>query len=1404
MTSTKKSNQSVIAPDAISPVDWNVENIRFRKLIENSHDGISLLDKNLKVIYRSASAERINGWNEIDRAKYSMGDLIHPDDLDRVQSLLNDILSKANESQTCVFRSKHFKGSYIWIESVFSNYLNDPDINAIVCNFRDISARKQAEEKLQQTIKELVDYKYALDESSIVAITDQKGIIKHVNDNFCRISKYSESELIGQDHRIINSGFHDETFIRNLWVTIAKGDIWKGELKNKAKDGSYYWVDTTIVPFLNDNGKPYQYVAIRSDITERKLSQERIIESESFIKTITDNLPAMIAYWNADLNCLFANKPYMDWFEKQPHEMLGINKRDLLDKDEFELHESHIQNVLKGISQRFERTFHGLDGKRIHTDTQYLPDKDGNIIKGFYSLIYDVTDVKLAEREVKKKTEQIEDLLDNITDGFISLDENMCYTYANKRIGEILGCEPESLIGKMIWELFPEAIGSATYNAIYTAYNYKTYVCNEDYYAPLKLWQENRVYPSGSGVSMFIRDITKDKQEEQHLKLLESVITNTTDAVLITEGEPLDDPGPCIVYVNEAFTEMTGYTAEEVIGKTPRILQGPKSDKSELKRLSEAMHRGESYEITTINYKKNGDEFWINFAVSPVFNDQDNCTHFIAIERDVTQRKNEELTKALISEISQIFNEYDELSDALLKVLERLADFGNFSMAEAWLIGADKNKVNLMAMAFKNDAMKAFYDETDNVKSFARERLPADASQLPPFVFWHHLDKNKLLRVEAAKNAGLKTAYIIPLTHNNEIVGTLLLGSDKDEEANTLVTNVLKVFGAHFGADIKRKQLEQELYQIFNFAPDIICIAGADGYFKKVNPAMCALLEYTEEELLAKPYIEFVYPDDRRPTATEVGDVFDGNPSMNFENRYITKSGKIKALAWTATGASDESLLFCVAKDITEKKELEDLINRAITLARIGSWEVNFVRGTIYWSDITREIHETEPGFVPDIETATNFYREGENRAAIVKTMEDAAINGAPGDVELQIITAKGNIKWVRVIVESEFAGDRCLRLYGSFQDIDARKKAEVASIQALKERNTILESIDDAFFAVDKNWLVTYWNNMAEKVLGTPKSKILNHYLWEVFSDSIDSESYKKYHEAIETNQAVHFEDYYPPLEKWYEISAYPSDTGLSVYFKDITDRKTSEIQLKELNQNLQKQARELAISNAELEQFAYVASHDLQEPLRMVTSFMTQLEKKYGDVVDERGKQYIHFAVDGAKRMRQIILDLLDFSRIGRAEDDREEVNFNKLINEILVLYRRQIEEVQAHLVFENLPTLQTYKTPIRQVFQNLIGNSLKYHQADKAPVINISCKETKIHFQFSVKDNGIGIAPEYFDKIFIIFQRLHNKDEYSGTGMGLAIAKKIIENLGGKIWVESSEGNGSTFYFTILKKQ
>lgn len=252
-----------------------------------------------------------------------------------------------------------------------------------------------------------------------------------------------------------------------------------------------------------------------------------------------------------------------------------------------------------------------------------------------------------------------------------------------------------------------------------------------------------------------------------------------------------------------------------------------------------------------------------------------------------------------------------------------------------------------------------------------------------------------------------------------------------------------------------------------------------------------------------------------------------------------------------------------------------------------------------------------------------------------------------------------------------------------------------------------------------------------------------------------------------------------------------------------DITDQKMAEIHLKELNEELELKAKKLQISNAELEQFAYVTSHDLQEPLRMVSSFLTQLEKKYNDVLDERGRQYIYYAVDGAKRMRQIILDLLEFSRVGKDEGKIETVDLNIVMSEVIALNRQQIQDSNARIIYTDLPIIKTFPVPIRQVFQNLISNSLKYRREGVVPEIEVRVELNGDFWNFSVTDNGIGINRDYFDKIFQLFQRLHKKEEYSGTGIGLALCKKIIEQLGGSICLDSEEGKGSVFSFTIPVK-
>lgn len=240
-------------------------------------------------------------------------------------------------------------------------------------------------------------------------------------------------------------------------------------------------------------------------------------------------------------------------------------------------------------------------------------------------------------------------------------------------------------------------------------------------------------------------------------------------------------------------------------------------------------------------------------------------------------------------------------------------------------------------------------------------------------------------------------------------------------------------------------------------------------------------------------------------------------------------------------------------------------------------------------------------------------------------------------------------------------------------------------------------------------------------------------------------------------------------------------------------------DIELQKARDELEQRVQDLARSNSELEQFAHLASHDLQEPLRSVTSFLQLLSMKYGGKMDPKADQYINYAVEGSKRMKDLIDALLTYSRLGSRKGHFETLNFSEALNHALKNLKVAIEESGAVVTFDPLPTLKADTTQIVELFQNLISNAIKFHDI-QPPHVHVSCEKKQDEWIFSVRDNGIGIEPQYFERIFQMFQRLHTKEEFEGTGIGLTICKKIAENHGGNIWVQSERGKGATFYFSL----
>jgi len=376
--------------------------------------------------------------------------------------------------------------------------------------------------------------------------------------------------------------------------------------------------------------------------------------------------------------------------------------------------------------------------------------------------------------------------------------------------------------------------------------------------------------------------------------------------------------------------------------------------------------------------------------------------------------------------------------------------------------------------------------------------------------------------------------------------------------------------------------------------------------------------------------------------------------------------------------------------------------------------------------------------------------------------------------------------------------------IFAAARDITKRKRAEEALRQSEQRFSSMLEGVRDyAIIFLDLDGRITSWNKGAERIKGYRSEEIVGQHFSRFYAPA-DIATGKPARELEVATSEGRFEDEDWRVRKdgsrfWANVvvsalrDAGGKVTGFVKITRDLTSRKQAEDEIK-------RYAEELKRSNQELEHFAYVASHDLQEPLRTVSGFSQLLARRYQGKLDADADEFISYVVDGATRMQALINDLLAFSRIGTRGDPLAPVNWEKILQAAIENLEVAIAESGAVITNDPLPALVAYQTQLTQLFQNLFSNAIKFRRREEAPRIHVSAVRQDGAWQFSVRDNGIGIAPQYFDRIFIIFQRLHGREEYSGTGIGLAICKKIVERHGGRMWVESEPGKGSTFHFTI----
>lgn len=387
------------------------------------------------------------------------------------------------------------------------------------------------------------------------------------------------------------------------------------------------------------------------------------------------------------------------------------------------------------------------------------------------------------------------------------------------------------------------------------------------------------------------------------------------------------------------------------------------------------------------------------------------------------------------------------------------------------------------------------------------------------------------------------------------------------------------------------------------------------------------------------------------------------------------------------------------------------------------------------------------------------------------------------------------------------FASMRAARKQAELDLADRRREAE----HARQDREMILSAPQEGICGLDGDGRITFINPSARRLLGWADDEGVGLALHDaVHHHRADGTAYPSCEcpmfltlrdgQPREVTDEVYWRKDGTAFPVEYSVSAIRRDdvtTGVVVVFRDITQRRVIE-------QALHDKTAELERSNTELEQFAYVASHDLREPLRMVTSYMALLERRYGDRLDQDARDFIAFARDGAQRMDRLVLDLLEYSRIGRIAPPKETLTLRQIVDDAVRPLQAQTEAeggaVRVQDGLDDLPPVFGCRDELARLVQNLVANALKYHHPDRPPLVTLSARRDGAAVVLSVADNGIGIDPQYFDRIFMIFQRLHTREQYPGTGIGLAICKRVAEQHGGRIWLESTPGQGSTFHVRL----
>ena len=872
---------------------------------------------------------------------------------------------------------------------------------------------------------------------------------------------------------------------------------------------------------------------------------------------------------------------------------------------------------------------------------------------------------------------------------------------------------------------------------------------------------------------------------------------------------------------NENFQKMFGYRADEI---EPGIESWTnRIHPLDLDRVGTSIHAAidsgkESWSDHYRFRRKDGSYADIEDRGHIVRETSGLPVRMIGAMRDDTERKHAE--EALRDVNDNLERRVIERTLELASGKQLLDETGKIARVGGWELDLRKNELSWSEVVKQIHEVGPEFRPTlaTGIDFYAPEAVPVISEAMRRAIEEGHSFDVELQLITAKKKRLWVRAIGQAYRDSGEIVKVGGVFQDIDERK-------LAEIEAHKNSE-QLQQLSTELEIIIDSIPGLVFYKDKNNRFIRVNKYMCEAYKMSKKQLEglslnalhSEEQAQAYYEDDLQVIRSR-------QPKLNIDEPWETEAG----IRWVSTSkipyineTGEVVGIIGVSLDVTERKlaenelkrhrdHLEELVTErtadlaksrellveAQTVARLGSWELDVVRDEITGSAEFYRLFGVGPEKLAHFQQFIDLLHV-DDREHVQQAVAEALDRKVTYDTDYRIPALDGG--WRSLNARGQVFADengKPIRFIGTCMDITERKRSETE----LLIKNQVFEKAIVAQSITDEKAVIIHANSEFLRMWGfAVKEQAVGKNVGELLADPDEAlriigvllaQGSWEGEFLAKRNDGKTF------ITRGF-ISSLFNAQGEFIGYQSTNLDMTKD---REAEASLKKTSAELARSNKELELFAYVASHDLQEPLRMVSSYTQLLAQRYEGQLDAKAKKYIDYAVDGSVRMQRLINDLLTYSRISTRGKSLQPTDAHAVLGEAILNLQAAIEESGALVTNDDLPTVRADTSQLLQVFQNLIANAIKF-QGDTPPRIHVSAQDQGGEWLFSVRDNGIGIDREYADRLFVIFQRLHTKQEYPGTGIGLAVCKRIVERHGGRIWFESELGKGATFFFTISK--